>query len=399
MTFRARGARPALARTAVAVTVLLAVAPATAQSVPSNIIAFGDSITRGDSRFDERNRGGYPARLQGKLRQDNPDAVVHNYGRDGEVTAEGVSRIGSVLAQEPNADALALMEGTNDVNLVIQGAISFQSIETNLATMASRAVNAGLEVFYATVIPRPSSATVDRNDILTFALSRAIRDLASRQQRNLVDPYDAFSFYPGADPRLYTTGGTDAVGHPNSDGFDVLADIFFDVVRGVDTQGPVPGDMEPGYQVDSIGPATDIELTIYDLGAGIDPDNTTLTINGVAVETEQSGNARKRVLFHDTKAATLGCYAKVGIRSADRADPPNVSDHFYNEFRVNGGNILKGDLDRSCRVDGIDLVIVALAFGSQSGEARYNPRADINSDGVVDGRDFAELASNFGRSS
>jgi len=365
----------------------------------SVVIAFGDSITRGDSRFDGQNRGGYPGRLQSKMRADNPDARVLNYGRDGETTAGGVSRISAVLSAEPNADALALMEGTNDIDAIIEGEISLSSVVANLGAIGNRGAAAGLEVFNATIIPRPPSARRDFRNELTFGLVREIRDLAYRQVHPLVDPYDELIFTPGVFGTLYNQASDDLVGHPNAAGFAVLADLFFDVISGVDSRGPVPGDLVPGYRVSTIGPANDIELTIYDLGAGIDRDNTSLTINGVAVETTQTGNSRRRKLSHDTTAASLGCHAKVGIRSSDLNDPPNVTDRVFKEFRVNGGMIVRGDLDKSCRVDGIDLLILALAFGSRTGEARYSLTADINNDGVVNGMDFALMADNFGRSS
>lgn len=374
-------------------------AAAEAQSAYRTIIAFGDSITRGDRRFDEQNRGGYPGRLQARLQRDDPAAEVLNYGLDSETTAQGLSRLASVLDQVQRADAILLMEGTNDVNLVLEGQISFESILANLAAMANRSENAGLTVFHSTIIPRPPTARRDKDNVLTFTLVREIRDLAFRQQLELADPYDEFFFSPGAFERLYARNSEDRVGHPNAAGFDALADLYYDLVTGRDTRGPVPGELEPGYNVGSIGPARDIELTIYDLSAGIDADNTSLTINGVAVATEQSGNNRRRTLTHDTTAATLGCYARVGIRAADLADPPNVTDRVYKEYEVRDGQILRGDIDKSCRVDGADLLAVALAFGSRTGEARYSRTVDINNDGVVDGVDLASIASNFGRSS
>jgi lysophospholipase L1-like esterase len=371
--------------------------PLAAQDEISEVIAFGDSITRGDKRFDTQNKGGYPGRLQNRMRQTDPGAIVHNFGRDGEVTSEGLSRVNNVL-QLVRGDAFALMEGTNDIDLVVTGQISFESIERNLAGIASKAANAGHRVFYATLFPRAPTAIRDGKNVLNFALNRDLRDLAYRQQRDLVDIWETFFYEPGFYNRFYFKGSGD-VGHPNPAGFDRMADAFFDSVRDVDSQGPVPGDMTPAFNVTQISPGTEIELPIYDFGAGIDRDNTTLTINGEPVETIASGNDRRRILNHDSTAESLGCFARVGILSSDLAEPPNVTDRVYKEFTVAGGQILKGDLNRSCRVDGTDLLIVAFALGSRAGEPRYSKSADINNDSVVDGRDVAELASNFGRSS
>jgi len=61
-------------------------------------------------------------------------------------------------------------------------------------------------------------------------------------------------------------------------------------------------------------------------------------------------------------------------------------------FEGNGG-----DVDGNGRVDGLDLIRLALAFGSQVGYGNYDPGADVNLDGVVDGNDLSLLAANFGR--
>lgn len=58
----------------------------------------------------------------------------------------------------------------------------------------------------------------------------------------------------------------------------------------------------------------------------------------------------------------------------------------------------RGDVDGSGRVDGHDLVLLALAFGSVAGEPRYLAPADVNQDGLVDGFDLAILADFFGQS-
>jgi len=54
------------------------------------------------------------------------------------------------------------------------------------------------------------------------------------------------------------------------------------------------------------------------------------------------------------------------------------------------------DLDGTRRVDGGDLSILALAFGTLEGEERYNAIADLNNDGAIDGNDLGILASVWG---
>ena len=57
---------------------------------------------------------------------------------------------------------------------------------------------------------------------------------------------------------------------------------------------------------------------------------------------------------------------------------------------------LKGDNNRSDSVDGRDLENLARAFGSQYGDPEYNPLADTNFDGFIDGSDLIDLGLNFG---
>jgi hypothetical protein len=61
-----------------------------------------------------------------------------------------------------------------------------------------------------------------------------------------------------------------------------------------------------------------------------------------------------------------------------------------------GSIVGNGDIDHSGRVDGWDLFLLGLSFGSHSGQAAYSRDADINGDGRVDGEDLSILAGNFG---
>jgi lysophospholipase L1-like esterase len=56
-----------------------------------------------------------------------------------------------------------------------------------------------------------------------------------------------------------------------------------------------------------------------------------------------------------------------------------------------------GDIDGSGRVDGADLVLLGISFGSVLGDDAYSIDADINQDGIVDGFDLAILADRFGQ--
>ena len=87
------------------------------------------------------------------------------------------------------------------------------------------------------------------------------------------------------------------------------------------------------------------------------------------------------------------------MRSEDLNEPANTFDREISTFVIRGTIFLDGDIDMDGRVDGFDLVILALAFGSEMGQPHYDVRADLDDDGLVDGFDLAILASNFGMSS
>ena len=54
------------------------------------------------------------------------------------------------------------------------------------------------------------------------------------------------------------------------------------------------------------------------------------------------------------------------------------------------------DITHDGKIDGKDIAIVAFAFGTAPGDARWNPNADVYHDGKIDGKDVALVARHFG---
>jgi lysophospholipase L1-like esterase len=365
-----------------------------AQDTDATIVAFGDSITEGRSPFDEQNRGGYPGRLGPRLSQGGLEAEVLNRGNGGESTAEGLSRIGGAIV---GADIVLLMEGSNDIDRVIEGQISFESIKANLNAMVGQIRNAGAEAVIATVIPRGPNARRDRSSLLTFALVRDIRELAFQRRIDLVDPWEGFSTFPEPYASLYFRGD-DPVGHPNAAGFELLAQTFADVLLGLDTMTPVIGRYTPNpLAVPEVRPGQRFELEVYDFGTGIARDSLTLTINDVPVEARVTGNDRRRILTHDSDGETVTCYARVAVQALDLAEPANRLDAVVGEHTVRGETSRRTDLNRDCRVDGRDIAVLARLFGQRSNQFAYEEAVDLVRDGVIDGADLAQVAADFGK--
>ena len=50
------------------------------------------------------------------------------------------------------------------------------------------------------------------------------------------------------------------------------------------------------------------------------------------------------------------------------------------------------------RVDGYDLIALNMIWGTTNGSPGWNPLADLNSDGIINGADISILQANFGKS-
>lgn len=375
-------------------TVLLVVPPLAAQVEGTTLVAFGDSITEGAAPYDDA--GGYPRRLERLLHQEGREVEVRNEGLGGETTSEGLARLPGVLAQ--GGDVLLLMEGTNDVPFIVSGELSPETVTANLAAMESRAGAAGFEVVLATIIPRGPHTTADRSNGATFGLDLDIRALAYGRRNPLVDAWEAFYYHPRPYSTIYYPGLEDHVGHPNSEGFDVLAESFADVLQGRDTMWPVIGDFLPNPYLDpEVSPGQAFEVLVYDFGAGLDQASSTLTLNDFVVETAAAGNPRRQLLSHESDRTTVTCFARLGVQATDRNDPPNRLSQVVADFEVPGEVYDRSDVNRDCRVDGRDVVTLGTFFGLPRWELRFNSAYDVNNDDRLDGDDLAAIARDFGK--
>lgn len=62
------------------------------------------------------------------------------------------------------------------------------------------------------------------------------------------------------------------------------------------------------------------------------------------------------------------------------------------------GNVDFTTIGSENRVDGYDLIALSMAWGTTNGSAGWNPLADLNSDGIINGADIGILQANFGKS-
>lgn len=226
--------------------------------------AFGDSITCG--KYDSGGpcdpniepplhpTAGYPARLRQAGRLNCPvdgsgGCMVYNYGKPGERTPAGLTRLDDVLAQR-RFDVLLLMEGTND----IWNNVSNNTIRTNLQAMEIKAKAKGVDTVFASIIRiHPQSAKAHKNPQVQ-ALKDDLASIAANRGRWFANPWQVLCPGSSCFNQHYAFGGplgeTSGL-HPDASGYDILANSFQAAIQ----QAPVPA--TPSPQAPADGAVTD----------------------------------------------------------------------------------------------------------------------------------------------
>ena len=189
-------------------------------------MGFGDSITYGVIDNVEDPALGYIPRLEALLRARFGSGSIVNEGWPGEITVNGMGRIGVVLDAHP-VGTLLLMEGTNDV---IFSEITMSSTAFHLERMTAAARDRGVYPVLATIIPRsdwrwPIKFYRDR----VYELNGLVRDLARNLRLPLAEQFNAFFDFPESE------GGwrsllSDKV-HPTAKGYEVMTGVWFGEVE------------------------------------------------------------------------------------------------------------------------------------------------------------------------
>ncbi|MGH9381586.1 MAG: GDSL-type esterase/lipase family protein [Thermoanaerobaculia bacterium] len=244
---------------------LAVAAPAGAQTF--GYCAFGDSITCG--KYDTENKSqigpcadgsvsplhgsaGYAARLRQPARLNCPvdgsgGCMVYNYGKPGEKTGAGLTRLDNVLPQQ-NFDVLLLMHGTNDV----WNNISNNTIKANLQAMEDKARARGVDTVFASIIHyHPNGPKGHSKDAQVESLKNDLSVIAANRGRWFANPWGVLC--PGSTcfNQHYALGGVETTGlHPDASGYNILANAFQTSIQ----QAPVPA--APSLQAPAGGTIT-----------------------------------------------------------------------------------------------------------------------------------------------
>lgn len=201
----------------------------------TRFLAFGDSITEGYLRERPTSQADvlfptlvipsetYPYKLQKLLEAEYPSQTftVINAGIGGETTAQGRARFVDTLTSA-KPDVLLLLEGYNELSTR-----EVHDIMDDLRAMARSAQVRDVDVVIATLFHVTPAREADRpgsNEKIS-ALNDEIREIAAELKIGIVDLERAFGSPP--DPSLIGSDGL----HPNPDGYTLIAEEFFDVIK------------------------------------------------------------------------------------------------------------------------------------------------------------------------
>jgi hypothetical protein len=101
-------------------------------------------------------------------------------------------------------------------------------------------------------------------------------------------------------------------------------------------------------------------------------------------------------LARGSRAMEVGTFSVVyEVRNPDETFGVG-SRSFEVLFDSSRWDINRSDSETRDRIDGADLSWLSFSYGSNEGDPFYDPDADLNGDGMVDGEDLAFLATGFG---
>jgi hypothetical protein len=216
--------------------------------------------------------------------------------------------------------------------------------------------------------------------------------------------------------------------------FKVLAigqsDINFSRPYGGDTflwdfnLNEIPATLHDGFFANVPTPKRDVAVTALSLSTKFPKQNDTVTIsvtvlnNGTEIETFDVSVSYDTTLIDTQTVNSLGAgntanlnfeWNTTGVApasytiKAEASAVPN-EDTLANNVKTTPVTVLSGaaletDLDGSGMVDIRDVAEAARAFGTSEGDLRWDPKADINQDGVINLKDLFTICHDFGKMS
>jgi hypothetical protein len=221
--------------------------------------------------------------------------------------------------------------------------------------------------------PAHPAGQVDPENKTTERLDQNIRDLAFGRGRKLTDNFEVFWEIPNRFNTHYLIEPADFVGHPNAQGYDVMARAFFETLRDIDHVPPVTASSIPSTASAACRRSRRCRSTSSISAPGVDPAATSLVVNGSPVPATLSGEGQRCI--SSTRRPRRGAASYTSrLRSRDRATPANSVVREIAAFYPVGITFLGGDVDRDGRVDGNDWSSSAAPSAPTSADALHRSR-------------------------
>jgi parallel beta-helix repeat protein len=141
-----------------------------------------------------------------------------------------------------------------------------------------------------------------------------------------------------------------------------------------------------------------VNVTVTNQGDYTETFNVTSCANTTTIEMEEVTLASKNSTTITFKWNTTGVPCGVYAISTTATTVPSETD-LADNYLVDGlvKITIPGDINGDDEVGHKDLLLLASAYGSEIGDPRYIPEADIDCSGKVDHKDLLILASNYGK--
>ncbi|MCX6058820.1 MAG: GDSL-type esterase/lipase family protein [Chloroflexi bacterium] len=229
-------------------------------SGPVTLVALGDSLTQGDG--DDTGRGGYAGRVLEMVSAIRPDSTLVNLGQSGwssdalingdqgleSQLTRAVAEVTSASSQGRNALALVWI-GSNDLWYLYEfggegsdenDTLDGERFSTNMDTIISQLRSAGAQVIVAMLDDQSKRPVALKREAFTAITSDELNRMSSQVvvYNQIIaakaPQYGALTvdFYP---TDIFTNPATlyDDGNHPNSDGYDIIAQKWFDVISRI----------------------------------------------------------------------------------------------------------------------------------------------------------------------
>jgi len=226
-----------------------------------------------------------------------------------------------------------------------------------------------------------------------FVIGSVAVSLGPGETMNLITPWDTRDVSPG-DYRISAYASV-VPGEAH-----VEDNMFSDGVVSLLAHDVVVVDVTPYTHWVYQGLSVNISVEVENKGSVTENVTVTLYYNITAHQT--IGLLDTSVLPGENQAVTFTwntkgvpyCHNYTITAVASIPVDSNLSDNTLSDGGIKVR--LLGDVNSDGNVDGKEIALAALCFGSALGYSRWNPDADVNADGEIDGKDIVKIAIDFG---